>query len=139
MSWRRVRKRAWSIGFYLLVLIAILVALFPFYWILRTSLSTNADIARGTEATGLFPSHLSTGAYSQDFNQQHFLTPLINSAIVALAATVITVVVATMAGYALARLPIRGSCSPGSSPCWRWSVRCSCCSATSASSTASIR
>ncbi len=109
MSWRRVRKRAWSIGFYLLVLIVILVALFPFYWILRTSLSTNADIARGTEATGLLPSHLSTGAYSQDFNQQHFLTPLLNSAIVALAATVITVVVATMAGYALARLPIRGS------------------------------
>lgn len=109
MSWRRVRKRAWSIGFYLLVLIAILVALFPFYWILCTSLSTNADIARGTEATGLFPSHLSLNAYSQDFSQQHFLTPLVNSAIVALAATAITVVVATMAGYALARLPIRGS------------------------------
>jgi trehalose/maltose transport system permease protein len=109
LSWRRVRKRAWSVGFYLLVAIAIFVALFPFYWILRTSLSTNTDIARGTEATGLFPSHLSTGAYSQDFSQQHFLTPLLNSAIVALVATAITVVVATMAGYALARLPIRGS------------------------------
>jgi ABC-type glycerol-3-phosphate transport system permease component len=109
LNWRRVRKRAWSVGFYLLVLIAIFVALFPFYWILRTSLSTNSDIARGTEATGLFPSHLSTGAYSQDFTQQHFLTPLLNSAIVALAATAITVVVATMAGYALARLSIRGS------------------------------
>jgi ABC-type glycerol-3-phosphate transport system permease component len=109
LNWRRVRKRAWSAGFYVLVAIAIFVALFPFYWILRTSLSTNADIARGTEATGLFPSHLSTEAYSQDFSQQHFLTPLLNSAIVALAATAITVVVATMAGYALARMPIRGS------------------------------
>lgn len=109
LNWRRVRKRAFSVGFYLLVLIAIFVALFPFYWILRTSLSTNADIARGTESTGLFPSHLSTGAYSQDFTQQHFLTPLLNSAIIALAATAITVVVATMAGYALARLPIKGS------------------------------
>jgi len=109
LSWRRVRKRAWSVGFYLLVLIVIFVALFPFYWILRTSLSTNADIARGTEATGLAPSHLSTNAYSQDFSQQHFLTPLINSAIVALVATAITVVVATMAGYALARLSIRGA------------------------------
>ncbi len=108
-NWRRIRKRAFSAGFYLLVVIAIFVSLFPFYWILRTSLSTNADIARGTEATGLFPSHLSTNAYSQDFSQQHFLTPLINSAIIALAATAITVVAATMAGYALARLPVRGS------------------------------
>lgn len=105
---RQVRKRAWSVGFYVLVLIAVAVSLFPFYWILRTSLSTNAEIARGTEATGLFPSHLSTQAYSQDFSQQHFLTPLLNSALVALVATAITVLVATMAGYALARMPIRG-------------------------------
>jgi ABC-type glycerol-3-phosphate transport system permease component len=108
-NWRRIRSRALSAGFYLLVLIAIFVSLFPFYWILRTSLSTNAEIARGTEATGLAPSHLSLNAYSQDFSQQHFLTPLINSAIVALAATAITVVVATVAGYALARMPIRGA------------------------------
>jgi ABC-type glycerol-3-phosphate transport system permease component len=108
-GWRHIRRRVWSAGFYLLVLIAIFVALFPFYWILRTSLSTNAEIARGTEATGLAPSHLSLKAYEQDFTQQHFLTPLLNSAIVALAATAITIVVATMAGYALARMPIRGA------------------------------
>ncbi len=108
-GWRRVRRRAYSAGFYLLVLVAVFVALFPFYWILRTSLSTDAEIARGTEASGLAPSHLSLNAYSQDFSQQHFLTPLLNSAIVALAATAITVVVATMAGYALARMPIRGA------------------------------
>ncbi|HEX5307852.1 MAG TPA: carbohydrate ABC transporter permease [Solirubrobacteraceae bacterium] len=108
-NWRRIRKQAFSVGFYLLVALAVVVSLFPFYWMLRTSLSTNADIARGVESTGLLPSHLSLNAYSQDFTQQHFLTPLLNSAIVALAATAITVVVATMAGYALARMPIRGS------------------------------
>lgn len=108
-NWRRIRSRAFSVGFYLLVALAIVVSLFPFYWILRTSLSTNADIAKGVNATGLLPSHLSTAAYSQDFSRQHFLTPLVNSAIVAVAATAITVVVATMAGYALARMPIRGA------------------------------
>lgn len=98
-----------EIGFYLLVLIAIAVSLFPFYWILRTSLATNAEIANGVESTGLLPSHLSFKAYVDDFTQQHFLKPLINSAIVALLATAITIVVSTIAGYALARMPIRGS------------------------------
>jgi len=104
-GWALVRQ----IGFYLLVLIAVAISLFPFFWILRTSLSTRSEIARGTQAVGLLPSHLTFDAYSSDFSQQHFLTPLINSAIVALGATVVTIIVATMAGYALARLKIRGS------------------------------
>lgn len=98
-----------EVGFYLLVLIAVAVSLFPFYWILRTSLATNAEIARGVESTGLLPSHLSFSAYVDDFTKAKFLTPLINSAIVALCATAVTIVVATLAGYALARMPIRGT------------------------------
>lgn len=107
---RRLRRKALAqqVGFYLLVLIVVAIALFPFYWIIRTSLTTNAEVAQGVEATGLLPSHLSFEAYVQDFTQQHFLTPLINSAIIALLATTVTIVTATMAGYALARMPIRG-------------------------------
>jgi ABC-type glycerol-3-phosphate transport system permease component len=104
-GWALVRE----ILFYLLVLLAIAISLFPFYWILRTSLETNAAVAQGVGgANGLLPSHLSFEAYANDFTQQHFLTPLLNSAIVALGATIVTVVVASLAGYALARLPIRG-------------------------------
>jgi ABC-type glycerol-3-phosphate transport system permease component len=110
---RRRLPRGWAlareVGFYLLVLIAVAVSLFPFYWILRTSLATNAEIARGVESTGLLPSHLSFSAYVDDFTKAKFLTPLVNSAIVALCATAVTIVVATMAGYALARMPIRGT------------------------------
>jgi trehalose/maltose transport system permease protein len=106
---RRLRALARAVGFYVLVAIVVAVSLFPFYWILRTSLATNADIARGTESTGLLPTHLTLKAYADDFSQQHFLTPLLNSAIVALVATAITIVVATTAGYALARLEIRGA------------------------------
>jgi ABC-type glycerol-3-phosphate transport system permease component len=99
-----------EIGFYLLVLIAVAIALFPFYWILRTSLMSNAQVAQGVgSANGLLPSHLTFKAYADNFTQQHFLTPLVNSAIVALIATAVTIVVATMAGYALARMPIRGA------------------------------
>jgi multiple sugar transport system permease protein len=100
-------KRA---SFYFGVFVVVAVALFPFYWILRTSLLSDANVAQGVGGSnGLVPLHLTLGAYWNDFTQQHFLTPLVNSAIVALGSTLVTVVVASMAGYALARLHLRGA------------------------------
>jgi ABC-type glycerol-3-phosphate transport system permease component len=96
--------------FYLAVVIVALIALFPFYWILRTSLESNSQIASGVGgANGIIPSHLSGSAYSDVFSKQQFLKPLLNSIIVALATTAVTIVVASMGGYALARLNIRGA------------------------------
>ena len=96
--------------FYIAVVIVVLIALFPFFWILRTSLLSNAQVSAGVGgANGIIPSHLSGVAYSNVFTQASFLRPLVNSFIVALATTVVTVIVASMAGYALARLRIRGA------------------------------
>jgi ABC-type glycerol-3-phosphate transport system permease component len=96
--------------FYIAVVIVVLIALFPFYWVLRTSLLSNQQVAAGVGgANGIIPSHLSGVAYSNVFTQASFLRPLVNSFIVALATTVVTVIVASMAGYALARLRIRGT------------------------------
>jgi ABC-type glycerol-3-phosphate transport system permease component len=95
--------------FYLAVVVVVLIALFPFYWILRTSLLSNYQVSQGVGGTnGVIPSHLSFSAWKNVFTQSGFLTPLWNSLIVALACTAVTVVVASMAGYALARLKIRG-------------------------------
>jgi ABC-type glycerol-3-phosphate transport system permease component len=111
------RRRRLSAGkvvketlFYLAVVIVVLIALFPFYWILRTSLLSNSQVAAGVGgANGIIPSHLSGVAYGNVFSQASFLRPLVNSIIVALATTAVTIVVASMAGYALARLRIRGT------------------------------
>jgi ABC-type glycerol-3-phosphate transport system permease component len=117
--------------FYLGVVIVIVVSLFPFFWILRTSLESDSQVSAGVGGpNGIIPSHLSFSAYVEDFTQQHFLTPLLNSIIVALAATVVTVIVASLAGYALARLQIRGAGAILGFillACWRWSAHCSCC------------
>ena len=109
------RRRRWGpilrqAGFYLGVLIVIAVSLFPFYWILRTALESDNQVAAGVGGkNGLLPPHLTFSAFVNVFSQQHFRTPLINSAIVALATTAVTVVVASLAGYALARLRVRGA------------------------------
>lgn len=96
--------------FYLGCLVVVAISLFPFYWILRTSLESSSQVAAGVGGkNGLLPSHLTWSSYVTDFTTQHFATPLINSIIVALATTVVTVIVASCAGYALARLNIRGA------------------------------
>jgi ABC-type glycerol-3-phosphate transport system permease component len=97
-------------AFYLAAGIVVLISLFPFYWILRTSLESGAQVAAGVGGSnGIIPAHLTLSAYASIFRQQHFLTPLLNSVIVALATTLLTVVVGSLAGYALARLRVRGA------------------------------
>jgi ABC-type glycerol-3-phosphate transport system permease component len=98
--------------FYIAVVIVVLIALFPFFWILRTSLLSDSQVAAGVGGVnGIIPSHLSGAAYKEVFTNGSlsFLRPLINSIVVALLTTVVTVVVGSMAGYALARLRIRGT------------------------------
>lgn len=107
---RRTRTIVREVCFYLAVLIVILIALFPFYWILRTSLLSDQAVGQGVGGpNGIIPAHLTGSAYSEDFTQQGFLSPLVNSAIVAGLTTLISLIVAAPAGYALARMPIRGT------------------------------
>jgi ABC-type glycerol-3-phosphate transport system permease component len=111
------RPRRYSTGkivretlFYIAAVIVVLISLFPFYWILRTALESNSQAAAGVGgANGIIPSQLHITAFKNVFTQQGFGTPLLNSIIVSLACTAVTIVVASMAGYALARLKIRGA------------------------------
>src|SRR5207244_2301610 len=108
----RPRRRRWpprwsQVGFWLAVLIVLAVTLFPFYWIVRTSLETSAEFSSGS--TSLVPSHLTFSNYTEAFTQADFARPLLNSAIVALATTVVSVFFGSLAGYALARLRLRAS------------------------------
>ena len=83
------------------------VSLFPFYWIVITSLKTPQADQRGT--TSLLPGHMTFSNYVDDFTQQDFIRPLLNSVLVCgCHATVVTVILASLAGYALSRTRIRG-------------------------------
>jgi ABC-type glycerol-3-phosphate transport system permease component len=105
---RRVKPRraAARSGFYLLIALFVLASLFPFYWIVITSLKTQQEINAGTSS--LLPSHVTWSSYATDFTQSDFVRPLLNSAIIAVATTIVTVIIAAMAGYALSRTQIRG-------------------------------
>ncbi|MGE5291912.1 MAG: carbohydrate ABC transporter permease [Micromonosporaceae bacterium] len=111
---RSGKKIASKTAFFVLIAIFVVISLFPFYWIVITSLKTDAAIAKGT--TSLLPGHISLGAYKADFTKSagtsagsvSFAHTLLNSAIVALSATVIAVILGSLAGYGLARTRLRG-------------------------------
>ena len=74
--------------------------LFPFYWLINTSLKTGADLSTGK----LFPPHPNLDNYSSIFKNGDFTHALQNSAIISFATTAIALVIGSFAAYALARL-----------------------------------
>ena len=103
---RRRAPKPSAIARTVLILLFVLASLFPFYWIVITSFKTNSDLARGTHS--LLPTSFSWSAYKADFAQYDYWRNVLNSAIVALSTTAITIVVGSAAGYALARTKMRG-------------------------------
>jgi ABC-type glycerol-3-phosphate transport system permease component len=88
--------------FYLLVALIILAALFPFYWILITSLKTDADFNLGTHS--LLPTSFDPSVYGRLFTEGNFLVPLLNSALVAACTTLVSLAAGVLAAYAMVRL-----------------------------------
>src|SRR3954464_16089580 len=82
------------------VVATILFCLFPFYWIINTSLKTGSELSQGS----LFPHHPSLDNYSSIFKNSDFTTALRTSLIDAGAATLIALTVGSFCAYALARL-----------------------------------
>jgi ABC-type glycerol-3-phosphate transport system permease component len=108
------RKVASRTCFYVLIALFVVGSLFPFYWIVITSLKTPGELASGTSS--LLPGHITWSSYAADLTETSstglsFGRSLLNSAIVALASTAITVVLAVLAGYALSRTRMRGKTS----------------------------
>jgi multiple sugar transport system permease protein len=94
-------KALWGIG----IAVVLLYALIPVAWIVSLSLKKTADIGDGN--------YLPTGGisfdnYSSLFDSADFVRPLLNSIIAAGLATLFSIILASMAAYAIARLDFPG-------------------------------
>ena len=114
---RRSQRRLMRIGAWVILAIIMIVTLFPFYWMLRTSFSTNGSLPG--QSSNLLPADFTLDAYrrvlglstSSDALAQggstgslNFWLYLRNSFIVATVTTVIQTLFSAMAAYAFARL-----------------------------------
>jgi multiple sugar transport system permease protein len=97
-----------NIGLRILLLVPILAfVLFPFYWVLVTSFKTDSQIS--TRSSIFWPDPVTVEQFTSLLNETSFLLWLGNSVLVALVSTVISVVFAALAAYALARLKFVGA------------------------------
>ena len=129
------RERLGQAFVYLALAVAILLALFPFWWMLATSLKRPVDIFSGV---ALWPQQITFDNYDRLFNNYHFGYFLLNSVVVVTAAVTVSLILGTLAAYALARFRLqfgvrkmalylvllvgcsRASCSASRSiSCWR--------------------
>ena len=114
IPWGRIL--AWVV-----MVIFLLITLFPFYWMLRTALSSNTALA--TDPASLFPVGLNTGGFERVFGMQdvetaiaqggsgasiNFWRYLLNSVVVATTVTIVQTFSCAMAAYAFSRLRWRG-------------------------------
>lgn len=92
------------IGFYGLLGVLLFYAVFPFYWAVVSSLKSGSAIFR----VELLPSSPSLENYRALFAEQSFARNILNSLIVASSATLISLLLAVTAAYALGRIRFRG-------------------------------
>ncbi|GAB3570107.1 carbohydrate ABC transporter permease [Arthrobacter alkaliphilus] len=78
-------------------------SLVPFYWLVSTSLKKGPSLGQGE----LFPSQPTLDNYLSVFGNGDFLLALRNSVIIAVVTTLVALVFASFAAYALARLKMR--------------------------------
>jgi multiple sugar transport system permease protein len=90
----------------LAALIVIVNGTFPILWILATSLKTETELTR--RPITWLPDDPTLANYLRAFAEQPLLTYILNSVIVAMLSTLLSILVAALAAYALARLRIPG-------------------------------
>lgn len=80
--------------------------LFPFYWMFVTAVKTDAEIY--TVPLLYWPKHFSWGNFQKLFGYFDFLKYMKNSLIIALATTVVSLFVSTLAAYTFTRYTFKG-------------------------------
>jgi len=103
---RRHKRGQWFWLRLVLAVIATLAVLFPLYWMLVTSFSTQADLY--SPGLHLWPEHFTVSNFTTPFKAFPVWTWFRNSTVITLAVTVITVACNLLAGYAFAKFRFRG-------------------------------
>jgi multiple sugar transport system permease protein len=107
------RKLGWKVAVHLLLLPFLLFALFPFYHMTLTSLKTDAELYDRNSVPLLIRHGVTLDHYKKLLWETAFVTWTKNSLMITAIATSLSVVIGTIAAYALARLRFFGVSSFG--------------------------
>ena len=82
------------------------IVIFPFYWMIITSLKSGEEIKASVQT--FFPQHIIWENYSESMKRMDFLVLIRNTLIVGLISTIGTLITTILAAYAFARLNFKG-------------------------------
>ncbi|HCI80515.1 MAG TPA: sugar ABC transporter permease [Ktedonobacter sp.] len=103
------RRANWgATGRTIAVIVVLIIALFPFYWTLITSVKSDAEI--NASPPTLVPHSFTLNNYIQAFSstQPAFAKDLLNSTLVAIFTTILSLIFGSIAAYAISRTKFRG-------------------------------
>ena len=103
---RRIRQALLTVLTYAAALLFITAVVFPFYWIVITSVKTPRSIT--SIPPDFFPKEFYFGFYVRVFTAFRMAEYIVNSMIVALITTSVCIVTGGLAAYSLARINIKG-------------------------------
>ena len=95
-----------KLPFWLLIAAIFVYALFPFYWAIRSAFTPESELFR--TPVDYFPKHPTLANFRGALSASVFQHALLNSTIVAGAVTLISLVIGSLAAYALGRFRFRG-------------------------------
>ena len=97
-------QRAYRAMFYVLTIFFLLTTLFPFYWLLVLALTPTEALSN----IGLLPNGFNPGAFVDIFEILPFHVYMFNSFVIALASTVMVLLIGSLAGYVFGRFDFPG-------------------------------
>jgi multiple sugar transport system permease protein len=92
----------WNLSWYVLLLLLSIPFVFPFWWMITSSLKTAAEVFAFPPT--LLPPSWQWSNFVDVFTFQPFARQYFNSLYIAVAVTVLTILLSAMAGYAFARI-----------------------------------
>ena len=101
-----MEKKA-SPWFYLFLVVFVFIIMFPFFWIMVTSIKPPSELF-GDKAFTPWSNHFSFNNYREIFEIQPFARFILNSLVVASLTTIYSLAIASLAAYAVARLDFPG-------------------------------
>ena len=87
------------------MLFTVIVSVFPIFWVIMSSFKTNGEILGGPFT---LPSHINFDAYVYLFEKYKFLVYTLNSVVVSVVPTMLSLLFFTMGAYVIAKYQFRG-------------------------------
>ena len=101
------KHRLGTAGYYVVSIVLAVIALIPFLWMISTSLKSRGALM--SLPIEWIPSEPTLDGYAKVFSRFPFLRTIGNSLLISVAYTLITLISASMAAFAFAKLRVRGS------------------------------